>query len=448
MTSDGNPMNIATTPTEKTDSAVALGFAAVGNDPKQAAGGRGRRLNVLDLFSGAGGLGYGFEVQPDRYKVACANELEPAIAATFTANFPDTTVVVGDITQDDVKARILAEFEGEGRGCDLIVGGPPCVAYSLSGKRDSRDPRGALFRDYVELVRQLQPSVFLMENVKGILTMTMDKDDLTPEQKVLADAYYALESQKTLLTQQKESLSYKKQKGEFDPTVDQPELDRIKKELEAVKRVLKKADKDAGEFRTSVPDKIIGIFDGLGYHVEKRLLNTANYGVPQCRERVIFIGVKKSLGLDIEYPEHTHSAEGGDGLHRWMTVREAIADLEGAEEDIAFAHQFTKHSPAFVEKIRNTPLGKSVNPKYTEAFFRAWPDRPSGTIKSNNGGVLVHYDQHRVMTPRELARLQSFPDSFVFKSGKSSILKQLGNAVPVGLSVALEKVVAKMLGLE
>ena len=90
-----------------------------------------------------------------------------------------------------------------------------------------------------------------------------------------------------------------------------------------------------------------------------------------------------------------------------------------------------------IKKIENTQLGKSVNPKYTEACFRCFPDKPSNTVKENHGGVFIHYEKNRVMTPRELARLQSFPDKFKFKGSKASILKQLGNAVPVGLSEAL-----------
>ena len=83
--------------------------------------------------------------------------------------------------------------------------------------------------------------------------------------------------------------------------------------------------------------------------------------------------------------------------------------------------------------------------KYSESFYRCYPDRPSNTVKENHGGVFVHYEKNRVMTPRELARLQSFPDEFVFKGTKSSMLIQLGNAVPCGLSNAIAKQVKKLL---
>ena len=121
-------------------------------------------------------------------------------------------------------------------------------------------------------------------------------------------------------------------------------------------------------------------------------------------------------------------------------MREAIDDLKDKKEDYEDLQQiYTSHNDAFIEKIKNTSIGKSVNPKYTEAFFRCNPDEPSNTVKENHGGVFVHYEKNRVMTPRELARLQSFPDDFKFKGTKSNILVQLGNAVPCGLSHAIAK---------
>ena len=87
----------------------------------------------------------------------------------------------------------------------------------------------------------------------------------------------------------------------------------------------------------------------------------------------------------------------------------------------------------------------AVTKRYSEAFYRCYPDRPSNTVKENHGGVFVHYEKNRVMTPRELARLQSFPDNFIFQGTKSSILIQLGNAVPCGLASAIAKQVKKLL---
>lgn len=400
------------------------------------------KINVLDLFSGAGGLGYGFEIN-DNYNVVCANELEKPISETYKANFPNTKMIVGDITDTNIKKQILEQFKEI--SCDLIIGGPPCVAYSNSGKRNSRDPRGHLFRDYVELVTNLKPKMFIMENVKGMLTIMHDKDDLTEEQKKLADAYYELEAQKIEMEQEKQSLSYKKRKGEEYTEDDEKEFNRLKTQIEKIKKLIKKKERSVNEFRINICDKIVSIFDNLGYQVEFKLLNSANYGVPQRRERVIFIGVQKSLGVNIEYPTQTHNPNGDDGLNKWVSVKEAINDLADIPENAKFSQIYTVHSNEFIGKIRKTQVGSSVNPKYSEAFYRCEPDKPSPTVKENHGAVFVHYEKNRVMTPRELARLQSFPDSFVFKGGKSSILKQLGNAVPCGLSMALEKSVRNML---
>jgi DNA (cytosine-5)-methyltransferase 1 len=175
-------------------------------------------------------------------------------------------------------------------------------------------------------------------------------------------------------------------------------------------------------------------------------LNSANYGVPQKRERVIFVGVINDITEKFEYPLSTHNKEGIDGKLKWISVKEAIDDLKDLPEDFENLQQiYTKHTPKFIQKIENTEIGSSVLKKYSESFYRCYPDRPSNTVKENHGGVFVHYEKNRVMTPRELARLQSFPDDFVFKGTKSSMLIQLGNAVPCGLSNAIAKQVKKLL---
>ena len=132
-------------------------------------------MNCLELFAGCGGLSYGFH--KNGFDIVAANELEEKIAATYKHNFPDSNVIVGDITKKEIKNEIYDCFKN--KNCDVILGGPPCVAYSMSGHRNSRDPRGQLFKDYVELVKKLRPKAFVMENVKGILTIKHDKPELT-----------------------------------------------------------------------------------------------------------------------------------------------------------------------------------------------------------------------------------------------------------------------------
>ena len=344
--------------------------------------------NVFELFAGCGGLGYGFH--KEGFNIVSCNELEEPMAKTYKENYPETNVIVGDITNNKI-----------------------------------------------EVVKKLNPKVFVMENVKGILTILHDKENLTDKEKEVADKYYQLESQKLELQAKKKSINHK------DKNID--ELEKVEKELKEVNKNLKKMKKDLLTFRRNVTDIIKDTFSSLGYKVEMKLLNSANYGVPQKRERVIFIGLRKDINKDISYPEATHNKDGSDGKKKWISVREAIDDLKDLEEDKEWSHIYSKHSETFLEKIKKTPIGKSVGEKYTEAFYRCPPDAPSNTVKENHGGVFIHYEKHRVMTPRELARLQSFPDSFTFKGSKSKILVQLGNAVPCLLSHAIAKEVKKML---
>jgi site-specific DNA-cytosine methylase len=392
-------------------------------------------MNCFELFAGCGGLGYGFH--KNNFKIVVANELEENIAKTYRENFPDTNVIVGDITKQEVKDKVYDCFKDI--SCDVILGGPPCVAYSMSGHRNSRDPRGQLFRDYVDFVKNLRPKAFVMENVKGILTIKHDKESLTESEKELADKYYALEEEKLNVLAKKKLLSTKNKKLTSIPVV------KNKKALKEVNKKLKKMKDMIPEFRMNVTDIIKNTFKDLGYNVKMKLLNSANYGVPQKRERVIFIGLRNDIDKEIVYPEETHNKEGTDGKLKWVSVREAIDDLKNLDENKDIQQIYTQHRPDFIEKIQNTEIGTSVLKKYSEAFYRCYPDRPSNTVKENHGGVFVHYEKNRVMTPRELARLQGFPDNFIFKGTKSSMLVQLGNAVPCGLSNAIAKEIKTLL---
>lgn len=381
-------------------------------------------MNVFELFAGCGGLGYGFH--QEGFNIVACNELEKSIAETYKENFENTKVIVGDITKTNIKKDIYNVFKDT--KCDVILGGPPCVAYSMAGLRNPRDPRGQLFKDYVEIVKNLNPKLFIMENVKGILTMKHDKPDMTNEEKIIADKYYDLEKQKIDLLAKKKIANN----------------EQIENELKVIKSELKKMEKHLSTFRMKVTDIIKDTFTELGYNIEMKLLNSANFGVPQKRERVIFIGLRNDIKKDITYPLETHNKKGNEGKQKWVSVKETIDDLKH-NENTDLQHIYTKHTDDFLNKIKNTKIGNSVNPKYKEAFFRCFPDEPSNTVKENHGGVFIHYEKNRVMTPRELARLQSFPDSFKFKGTKSNILVQIGNAVPCGLSQSIAKEVKQIL---
>ena len=312
----------------------------------------------------------------------------------------------------------------------------------MSGHRNSRDPRGQLFKEYIEVVKKLKPKVFVMENVKGILTILHDKPKLTKDEREIADKYYELEAEKINLIAKKKVLS---SKNEEDIEGYTDIVNTNNNDLKDVNRKIKTMEKEVHIFRMKVTDIIKNTFEEIGYNVDMKLLNSADYGVPQKRERVIFIGSRKDITEKVTFPIATHNKEGTDGKNKWVSVKDAIDDLKEKKEDVdTLQHIWTGQRAECVENINNTPIGKSVNPKYTEAFYRCNPDEPSNTVKENHGGVFVHYEKNRVMTPRELARLQSFPDDFKFKGKKTKMLVQLGNAVPCGLSQAIAKEIKKI----
>ena len=386
---------------------------------------------VLDLFAGCGGLSKGFELAG--FNVVAGNDILDHAGETYKRNHPNTKFFLGDITDEEMKKQIISYMKEN--GCDVIVGGPPCQAYSLAGLRDPNDPRGKLFEEYVEIVKELQPKIFVMENVKGILNMKHDKDNLIEEEKK------ELEELRNAEKERAELLLLRKQHKNNSDKYKYSEANE--KRLEEVKEEVKRLKNHLGDYQEKVTDKIVKRFNDLGYEVKFKLLNSANYGVPQKRERVIFIGKKKNG--KITHPEPTHSENEENGLKKWISIKEAIGDLEDKEEDINFNHIFTLHNEGFLDKIKNTQIGKSVFGNYSDAFFRSYPEQPSRTVKENHGGVFVHYKNNRVMTPRELARLQSFPDDFIFEGSKSKQLIQIGNAVPVGLSKAIAEHIKKLL---
>jgi site-specific DNA-cytosine methylase len=283
-----------------------------------------------------------------------------------------------------------------------------------------------LFEHYVDLVEKLAPRAFVMENVKGLLTMLVDREDLSKAE--------AREVAKLRLKQDALPDKYTRNSRLSRETLEAGRAERAR-----LKRLIQ-------PFQEAVPGVIKRRFESLGYHTEMQVLNSADFGVPQRRERVVFIGLRSGKPA---FPAPTHAeSTNGDlfaALAPWRTVREAIDDLAEAPEDELRHHIRTTHSGTFLAKIKKTPVGRSVFESYSDAFFRLQPDQPSRTVKENHNSVFVHYSQPRVMTPRELARLQDFSDDYLFFGTKASVLKQIGNAVPVGLGTALGRSLKAML---
>lgn len=351
-------------------------------------------FKILDLFCGAGGFSYGMEKNP-HFKTVLSVDNDPYVAATFKHNFPECEVVIGDINESKLKQEIVSQAER--LGVNMIIGGPPCQGYSNKGKKlGLKDPRNFLFREYLSLVERLRPVVFVIENVKTLLSASN------------------------------------------------------------------------GWFR----DEIVKEIGKLGYKVEYGVLNASDFGVPQNRERAIFIC---SLEKNIPLPEKVSP--------KTVTVRDAISDLaylesgEGTfEQEYAmpaqgeyqslmrrdcntlFNHVASKHKKVAIDKLKMIPpeCGKEYIPvelrgkqKFNTTWGRLKWNEVSPTIDTRfdaaSNGTNNHPFLNRAITPREAARIQSFDDSFVFLGSKVRIRKQVGNAVPPLLSKAIAERIFEVL---
>ena len=183
--------------------------------------------------------------------------------------------------------------------------------------------------------------------------------------------------------------------------------------------------------------KIISDYKKIGYNINYMVLNAADYGVPQTRKRVIFIGNR--INIENYHPKPIYKEK------EYKTLGETIEKYMNMNENKEINHIFTNHTEKIKQKIIDTPEGKSMYGNYSDAWKKSPWDKPSCTVKENHGGVNLHPKLPRVLTPRELASLQSFPDDFIFKGSKKWQLVQIGNAVPPILGKAIGLSVLKML---
>lgn len=350
-------------------------------------------MNVADLFSGVGGLSLGF--RQAGFSVVFAVEHDREIADAYSRNDSSAVMFNDDITQLDPK-KLSKRF---GR-IDVIVGGPPCQGFSQKGKRLSvNDDRNYLFKQYVRFVAEFRPKYFVLENVPNIITTAK------------------------------------------------------------------------GFFR----DEIIREFSKLGYDVKADVFDVADFGVPQHRRRAVFLGQQKHLTVDFPRP-----------LKKRVTVKDALSDLprlHSGEEYVGgryptkpqtdyqrrmregssgiVNHKSTKHSKLALERLAMIPKGKGkevLPPEhltksiYSGTWCRLIEDDQAATITTRfdtpSSGRFTLPDQNRCITVREAARLQSFPDSFVFYGSKSAQMKQVGNAVPPVFANAIAKEILKAEGEE
>lgn len=184
-----------------------------------------------------------------------------------------------------------------------------------------------------------------------------------------------------------------------------------------------------------IEEKIIADYKKIGYEINVTVLNSADYGVAQTRKRVIFVGNR--IGGINYHPSPF--------MEEYKTLGEEIERFMDLQEDKSINHIFSRHTEEMKERIMNVPEGMSLYGNYSDSWKKSPWDKPSCTVKENHGGVNLHPKLPRVLTPRELAALQSFPDDFIFKGSKKWQLVQIGNAVPPLLGRAIGVAVMKAL---
>lgn len=365
-----------------------------------------RKIKILDLFAGAGGFGLGFRLANNQFKVICSLEVDKwAVETLKTNNVEQQKIIHDDIRNFDTDDKIRSACK---RRPDVIIGGPPCQGFSYAGPaKDPKDPRNSLFKNFAHWVDVLQPKVFVIENVRGLLTG-------------------------------------KNEKGE--------------KVIDIIKKT----------------------FTKIGYTIKIWELNAANFGVPQNRERIFIVGNKS--GVEISAPGWTHflptekkQLNGkAKNLKRAINVQRAIGDLpklkagEGQEEsefktkprsefqklsrgdtDKLYNHVTMVHTKRMVQRyeqilnglsLEEIPAeyqvrkrngnGKLSDSEYNSNYRHLKPDMIAYTIPASFYSNFVHPKQPRNITSREAARLQSFPDNYIFKGKRtqisSKLLKQLG----------------------
>lgn len=365
-------------------------------------------MKVIDLFAGCGGLSLGF--MKDGYSVVKAVEFDSSIANTYKKNHPEVDVIVDDIRNID-NSRLFKDGDAE-----VIIGGPPCQGFSMAGARIRHgfidDPRNYLFKHYFNVVKTVKPKVFVMENVKGMLNM---------------------------------------QKGDIFR-----EIIRIFSDPE--------------------------LLDGKPYNINYKVVKAVDFGVPQKRERLIIVGTTID---DLNFEKiwdmiHEEIEREYPSYFSPVTVKDAIGNLGLATEDGEISnpvpesdyekwlscegskienHTQTRHSKVVVERMKKidngenyTALDERINSVHSGSYGRLRWDEPAATITTRfdtpAGGRFIHPVENRTLTPREAARIQSFPDDFVFYGNRTSICKQIGNAVPPKVSFFLARLVRNMLGEE
>lgn len=336
------------------------------------------KFTVLDLFSGAGGMSRGF--LDAGYNVVLGVDFDDMALKTFKNNHGAAEAMKLDLFNHDNIKHIEEFLRQKNIEIDVLVGGPPCQGFSLAGPRNVNDERNSLYTAMVKVAKKLKPKVVVLENVPGLLKLY---------------------------------------------------------EGQGAKRIIED-------------------FTELGYKIKAEILYAPDFGIPQIRKRVFFVGILDSDEY-FEYPKPLYTKD------EYVTCEEAISDLPALEgilgdeiqeyevqplseyqklmrknSNLIYNHIGTLHEEKTVKLISMVPEGKNYKSlpeeyssqfKYNEALTRYHSKKPSLTINTGHRSHF-HYKYNRIPTVRESARLQSFPDDFIFYGNKSQQYRQVGNAVP------------------
>ncbi|MCZ8391589.1 DNA cytosine methyltransferase [Achromobacter xylosoxidans] len=352
-----------------------------------------KKIPVISLFSGAMGLDLGLEAAG--FEVVVAVECDAQAVATIRKNKPDLPVF--DKRIESVTSTEILKAAGLKKGGNFVVcGGPSCQSFSTAGHRRSlADPRGNLFLHFVRIVRETEPKFFVMENVRGMLSAAVKHRPLSQR----GPGHLPLEPEEEL----------------------------------------------GSAFRV-----IVNELKELDYFITFDLLNSADYGVPQVRHRLIFLGSRE--GKAVSLPAPTHHKSGEMGLPQWTTVRQTIGRFrEENPEGYSLRETEAKYLAHVPEggNWKNLPIdmqrealgGAYVSWGGRSGFYRrlAW-DKPSPALPTQpyfRATMLCHPDALRPLSIKEYARIQQFPDTWKFEGSIASRYRQIGNAVPVGLGTAI-----------
>lgn len=386
-----------------------------------------QRPTAIDLYAGAGGLSLGMEQAG--FDILAAAELDPIHALTHRFNLPQTAVLCRDLSDEPVAkvasalkdaatASARAHGADEPVELDAVIGGPPCQGFSVGGVRDAEDERNGQFLRFVDLVVALQPKVFLLENVAGLLEPRFESLRKEALRRLTVDGGYEIAG--------------------FDKAVSAVDFGVPQRR----RRVLVMGSR-IGDAPTLVADE----------PAAKNTVGDALAGLPDLRSYYALLTTDEVL-LNVDDLARLHGAQ--------STYARILAGQEIAEGDLSWPRVFnaavltnslrTVHKPKSVQRFRNTPQGRVEK---ISRLYRLDPETQARTLRAGTGSDRgshtsprpIHPDKARVITVREAARLHGYPDWFRFHGTNWHGHRQVGNSVPPPLAAAAGRALTKALRL-